>query len=74
MLVIKRKRGESVILCAADGGHPSIVTVLDYDGGKITLGITAPHVQRAERVKLKDMPPEIKGHYLKIWEEHQRYG
>jgi carbon storage regulator len=51
MLVLSRKKDESVVIGGADGQPPIVVTVTRISGDNVRLGIDAPreiNVRRAE--------------------------
>ena len=51
MLVLSRFTGERIIICT--GPDAVTVEVLEIDGGKVRLGITAPRDVRVDRQELR---------------------
>lgn len=52
MLVLKRKKGESLHIA-----DDIVVTVIEVDGGRVKIGINAPREHRILRGELKPTPP-----------------
>jgi carbon storage regulator len=53
MLVLSRKKGESVVIEDHDG-QEIIVTICAVEGGKVRVGITAPRSMRIDREEIHE--------------------
>jgi carbon storage regulator len=54
MLVLQRKRNESIILTGPDGTR-SKITIVEVDRGRVRVGIEAPNSVKVHRDEVQEM-------------------